>query len=387
MRKVVVPAAGLLTIVALAIAVGFASAAPCSPATCAPLSVATPGSSMLLVRPQGLHGPLTVYGLATGKATATFPAGVLSADGQRFVAASPMGTGTRVVRYDATTGARLGGWLVKGSSFEVGAVSSNGRFAALVAGATNPRISVVDLDRRAVLRTMELSGRWQVDALSRDARRLYLLEYQTNGGYRVRVEVAGRGLAPDPITDPNEPDPMTGMPWSSIGSRDGDLQLTLFLKSSENKTSAFIHALSLDRSNAACIDLSSGAFMAIGRYALVLAPNGRTLYAANPSLGAVSVVDLTRRAVISTVRFHPTGADERTSAAFGAISRDGRTVYFSAGRGLHAYDTRAGTVRAPYRVGTIIGVGVDHSGKTLLVVRPDGTTLRLNAKTGSSLRA
>jgi outer membrane protein assembly factor BamB len=385
MRKVLVPATGALTLIALV--VGIASAAPCGPTTCAPLSVATPGSRMLLVRPQGLFGPLTALDLATGKTAGRFPAGVLSADGRRFVATSLAGTGTRVTRYDATTGAQLSAWRFKGSNSGVAAVSADGRFAALVEGQKDPRVAVVDLDRRAVLRNVELSGQWQVDALSRDGSRLYLLEYQPKGGYHVRVEQAGQGLVPGAITDPNDPEPMIGMPWSSIGTRDGRLQLTLFLKSSENKTEAFIHALSLDRSEAACIDLSSGAFMAIGRYALVLAPNGRTLYAANPSLGVVNVIDLTRRKVISTARFRPTSADERTSAAFGAIARDGRTVYFSAGRGLHAYDTRAGTVRALHRVGAIIGVGVDPSGKTLLVVRPDGATLRVNAQTGTPLRA
>lgn len=385
MRKVIVPAAIALALVALA--VGFASAAPCGPTTCAPLSVATPGSSVLLVRPQGLHGPLQALDVVTGKTAASFPAGVLSADGRRFVATTAAGTGTRVARFDATTGGDLGSWLLKGPSLEVAAVSANGRFAALVKGVENPLIAIVDLDRRSVLRKRQLAGQWQVDALSLDGKRLYLLEYGPDGGYRVRVDVAGRGLVPGAITDPNEPEPMTGMPWSSIGTRDGRLQLTLFLKTSKNKVEAFIHALSLDRSKAACIDLASGDFSAIGRYALVLSPNGRTLYAANPSLGRVHVVDLARRSVIRTVRFAPISADQRNSTAFGAISRDGRTVYFSAGPGLHAYDTHTRTVRGPYRIGTIMGLGVAPSGKTLLVVRPDGTAFRIDARTGTPLRA
>ncbi len=175
--------------------------------------------------------------------------------------------------------------------------------------------------------------------------------------------------------------------WSSTGTRDGRWQLTLFLKSRGDTTEAFVHALSLDRGVAACIDLSAGGFTAMGRYALVLAPDGRTLYAANPSVGVVSVVDLVRRAVSSTVHFTPVAADERTSAAFGAVSRDGRTVYFSAGRGLFAYDTRTGAVRRPYRPWTIMGAGVAPTGAALLVVLADGKTLRLDARTGAPLRA
>jgi hypothetical protein len=372
-----------------ALAAGVVTAAPCGPTTCAALSVSTPGASTLLVRPNGLAGPLSMFNLTTGARTAKLPAGILSADGRRFVTASYVATrpGTRVVRYDAKTGARVSTWIVPGPTSHVDAVSASGRYAALVAGWKNPQITIADLERRAVLRTVELVGQWKVDALSRDGSRLYLLQYTDSGGYRVRVDVAGRGLVPAPITDPAEPAPMTGMPWSSVGTADGRWQLTLFVKSNENKTEAFIHALSLDRSVARCIDLQTGAFMAIGRYALVLSPNGHTLYALNPSLGVVDTIDLARRAVVSTVRFPTTSADDRTSVAFGAISRDGRAVYFSAGRGLHAYDTRAHVVRGPYDIGTITGVGVAPSGRTLLVVRADGTTALLNARTGAPLSA
>jgi hypothetical protein len=371
------------------LAAGVASAVPCGPSTCASLSVSTPGASSLLVRPHGLGGPLSVFNLATGARSASLPAGILSANGRRFVTASFVASqpGTKVARYDATTGKRLSTWIVPGPTSHVDAVSASGRFVALVAGWKNPQITIADLDHRAVLRTVEPVGHWKVDALSRDAKRLYLLEYLPKGNYRVRVEVSGRGLLPGAITDPDEPEPMIGMPWSSIGTPDGRWQLTLFVKSTETKVEAFIHALSLDRAVAKCIDLQTGAFMAIGRYALVLSPNGRTLYALNPSLGVVNTIDLARRAVISTMHFPTTSADDRTSSAFGAISRDGRTVYFSAGRGLHAFDTRTRAVRGPFAVGTIMGVGVASSGRTLLVVRPSGKTALLNAGTGEPLRA
>jgi len=388
-RKIVASCAAVVLTV---LAAGVASAVPCGPSTCASLSVSTPGANSLLVRPHGLAGPLSVFSLATGARTAKLPAGVLSANGRRFVSASFVATqpGTRVDRYDPTTGRRVSSWIVPGPTSHVDAVSANGRYVVLVAGWKNPQITIADLDRHAVLRTVEPKGHWKVDALSRDAKRLYLLEYieqNQSGYYRVRVEVAGRGLLPDAITDPDEPEPMVGTPWSSLGTPDGRWQLTLFLKSTENRTEAFIHALSLDRSTARCIDLQTGAFMGIGRYALVLSPNGRTLYALNPSLGVVNTIDLARRAVVSTVRFPTTSADDRTSSAFGAISRDGRTIYFSAGRGLHAYDTRTHTVRGPFAVGTIMGVGVAPSGRTLLVVRPGGKTVLLNASTGTALRA
>ena len=372
-----------------ALAAGVATAVPCGPTTCASLSVAPPGANTLLVRPNGLAGPLSAFNLTTGARIAKLHAGILSADGRRFVTASFVSArpGTRVVRYETTRGTRVSTWTVPGPTSHVDAISAGGRYVALVAGWKNPQITIADLDRRAVVRTVELVGHWKVDALSRDGTRLYLLQYTDTGAYRVRVEVAGRGLVRSPITDPAEPAPMTGMPWSSVGTVDGRWQLTLFVRSSETKTEAFIHALSLDRSVARCIDLQGGDFMSSGRYALVLSPDGRTLYALNPSLGVVDAIDLARRALVSTVRFSPSAADDRTSVAFGAISRDGRTVYFSAGLGLHAYDTRTHTVRGPYDVGTITGVGVAPSGRALLVARQDGTTALLNARTGAALTA
>jgi hypothetical protein len=382
MRKLVAALTGASALVALSIVVELALAVPCGPSTCAPASVASPGSRVLLVRPQGLHGPLAAYDILTGKARPSLPEGALSADGRRFIAVAPHVAGTRVISYNPLTGARVGSWTALADyRARVGAVSANGRFAALVAGENNAHVTVVDLARRTALRSIDLPGRWDVDALSRDGSLLYLLEFQADGSYRVRLEQAGRGLVPGAITDPSEAEPMAGFPWSSIGTRDGRWQLTLFLKSSDDKTEAFIHALSLDTGRAKCIDLQTGAFMAIGRYALVLSPNGRTLYAANPSLGVVSTVDLTRRAVVSTVRFRPrSAASQSTSGAFGTISRDGRTVFFSSGVGLHAYDTRGHTARELSGVGEILGVGVAPSGKTLLVVRPDGTSRRLDAR-------
>jgi len=381
--------ASCAAVVLSALAAGAASAAPCSPSTCAALSVSTPGVNALLVRPNGLGGPLSVFDPATGARIAKLPAGIVSADGRRFVTASYVATrpGTRVVRYDATSGTQMSAWIAPGPTSHVDAVSADGRYVALVAGWKDPQITIADLDRRVVLRTVKPRGHWKVDALSRDARRLYLLQYGDNGDYRVRVDVAGRGLIPAPITDPAEPEPMTGMPWSSVGTPDGRWQLTLFVKPGDIRTEAFIHALSLDSASAKCIDLQTGAFMGIGRYALVLAPSGRTLYALNPSLGVANTIDLARRAVVSSVRFPATSADDRTSSAFGAISRDGRTVYFSAGRGLLAYDTRTHAVRGPYDVGAIMGVGVAPSGRALLVVRPGGRAALLDARTGASLRA
>jgi DNA-binding beta-propeller fold protein YncE len=373
-------------LVPLALAAG-ASGVPCGPTTCAPLSSSVAGAQTLDVRPRGLEGPLVVYDLAASRVAARLPAGVLSANGRHYVTAASSGLRTRVTRYDARTGKRLGSTSVGEAGLAVDAVSSNGRYAALAWGTKSPTIWIFDLDGKRVVRKVRLAGDWAVDALSADGRKLYLIQNHSGGGYDVRVHDASRGLVPGAITDPNEPEKMTGIAWSSTGTTNGRWQLTLYLESANTSTGAFVHALSLNTATARCIDLPGGEFMAVGRYALVLAPNGRTLYAANPSLGLVATIDLQAGKVVDTVRFGATGADDARSSAFGAMSPDGRTLYFSAGRGLLAYDTEGRAVRGPYAPGAVAGVGFHPSGRTVLVVRPSGATLRLDAATGAPLAA
>jgi Tol biopolymer transport system component len=384
MPRLVVPlVAGALAVLALATG---ASSVPCGPTTCAPLSSTVAGSRTLVVRPRGLTGPLVAYDLAAARVAARLPAGVLSADGRRYVtaaSASTSGRRTRVTRYDATTGKRLGLMQLPEWNLKVGAVSADGRYAALVWGTKSPDVWIVDLNRSRLVRKVHLDGDWGVDALSGDGRRLYLLEYNTKGGYAVRVHDATRGLVPGAITDPHEPEPMTGVPWSSTATRDGSWQLTLYLEPGNTRSEAFVHALSLTGSTAACIDLPGGEFMAAGRYALVLGPGGGTLYAANASLGVVATIDLATRKVVDTVHFAPASADTSTSSAFGTISPDGSTLYFTAGRALLAYDTASRTVRGPYQAGAVGGIGFQPSGRAVLVVRRDGTTIRIDAASGA----
>src|SRR6184192_1169011 len=186
------------------------SAAPCGPTTCAPLSSSVAGSKTLFVRPRGQSGPLVAYDLASGLVTTV--SGVQS---------------TRVLSRDTKTGARRASLRIGAWKASVDAVSATGRYAALTWARTDPDVYVVDLVQPHLVRKVHLDGNWTVDGLSRDGRRLYLIEYEQNG-YRVRVHDAAQGLLPDPITDPREPEPMTGAPWASIGSPDGRWQLTLY---------------------------------------------------------------------------------------------------------------------------------------------------------------
>ena len=88
-----------LLALALALALGPAARADgCPPSTCGVASVALPGSRILDVRPNGTQGPLVAYDRVTGKRLFRLPAGLLSADGRRFVATNAVLPTTRLGR-------------------------------------------------------------------------------------------------------------------------------------------------------------------------------------------------------------------------------------------------------------------------------------------------
>jgi outer membrane protein assembly factor BamB len=123
---------------------------------------------------------------------------------------------------------------------------------------------------------------------------------------------------------------------------------------------------------------------ALKRYTLTLSPNGRMLFAANPALGVVAAIDLDTLRVTRVARFAPSlsGRPTRQLAA-GTISRNGRTLYFSAGNGLWAYDAAYGRVRGPYPTGgPIVGFGYGVRDRTVHALRTDGKMITFDAATG-----
>lgn len=181
--------------------------------------------------------------------------------------------------------------------------------------------------------------------------------------------------------------PMVGQAWSGVASPNGRWLLTLYLNTGHNH--AFIHALDLVRSKPNCISLPSGEHRldALKRYTLTLSPDGRKLFAANPALGVVAEIDLRAQRVVRTVRFAASAAGATTRKLLaGTISRNGRTLYFSAGRGLWAYDAAAGVVRGPYATGgRIVGFGYGARDRTMHALRADGLVLTFDAATGRRL--
>jgi hypothetical protein len=333
-------------------------------------------SGLLAVRSAGPRGPLVAYGLADGRLRFALAPGIASADGTRYVVAARRRRSTALRLFDARTGRYLTTRSVAGGG-NLGAVSGNGRWIALVRptrGAT--AITVFDT-RRSASQTFLLRGWFDVDAVANDGRRVFLIQY-VRAGYLIRFyDLGRRQLASRILTERGKP--MAGTAWGAVASPDGRRLMTLYLRGDR---AAEVHTLDLARGTAVCIDLPRGTTAALRSYTLALAPDRRTLYAANPALGVVATVDLSTLRVVRVVRFHPRAIADPTARA-GAVSHDGRTVYFAVGGGLYAYDAAYQRVRGAYDVrGAVAGLGFTADDRTLRVVTRDGRSVRLDAATG-----
>ena len=122
----------------------------------------------------------------------------------------------------------------------------------------NTRFVVIDTRTLAPLRTIRLAGTYAFDAVSRDGRRLFVLQYpggvQSGVRYVVRsVDLRSGKLEPGAIVDKTEPDEqMSGIALTRAWSRDGAWAYTLY---NGGTSHAFVHALDTRTRTARCIDL------------------------------------------------------------------------------------------------------------------------------------
>lgn len=380
----------LLTLVVL-VPVGNAAANGC-PAPCSGQVSSLDGTQLLYVQPAGVGGAVHAYDPPTGVRLFSLPPGITSADGAAHVSATVRLRDTVVERHRVADGTTAE-WLIVDGRWRLGGVSPNGRFATLARQPADRRrtdIAVVDTVSKTVAHRLRLRGDFEVETVSRDGRRLFLIEHLPSKGsprYLVRLfDLSRDRLASKPLRGAGEPSVMAGLAWSGIGSPDGRWLLTLYLNTGRNV--AFVHALDLVRSSPLCIFLPSGGSVGtLKRYGLTLSPDGRRLYATNAAIGAVAEIDLATRKVVRTARF-PAARDLSGPAALtGTISRNGRTLYFSPGRDLWAYDTAYGVVRGPYRTGgAITGFGFGAGDRRVHALRADGRLVSFDAASGRVLR-
>jgi hypothetical protein len=389
-RLFFIPVLSLLMLLPAPSAGGNGCPLPCSG------QVASPEEERLLyVQPEGERGPVSAYDTRTGKLRFRLPAGLSSADGRWHFSAHRWGGETTLVRAVALSNGGIRQTLSLPGRWRLAGVSPQGRWLVLSNRRFRPlrtETAILDTSRGVVVHRFGLRGNFEVETVSPDGLRLFLIEHLRRDGaprYLVRLyDLGSRRLRSEPLRG-GQDRVMAGYAWSGVASPNGRWLLTLYLNTL--RSNAFIHALDLKKGIPRCIDLPSGrgAFDLLKRYSLTLSPNGRTLFAANPAIGAVAEIDLGTRRVIRRSSFGAQQAEgvSRAATLSGTISGNGRTLYFSDGRALWAYDAAYGRVRGPYRTGApILGFGYGENDRRVHALLAGGRMLTLDAATGKQLR-
>jgi hypothetical protein len=333
----------------------------------------------MLVRPYGRAGALQVYDVRSGARRFRLPPGILSADGRTFIAAARVRSRrTTVARYDVRSGRLVRGWSLTGRNWSPAGLAADGSRVAL--SKNGRKVTFVRVGRSRYV----LPGFNEVEALSPNGSRLYLVHWNRTGYDLRQLDLSTRKLSPTRLDEPDEK--MTGTAMSSVSTRDGRWLLTLYLK---DDGTSFVHALDLRSGLAHCIDLPlAGDFFSVGATALTLSPDERALYLASPFLGRVTAVDLRTLDVARITRF-PRLASGELVASLGpsaAVTVNGRMLAFSGGGSLWLYDTAFGKVRRILRDNLgVTGVGFRPGGRSLLALRGPNAPLAFDAATGKRL--
>jgi Tol biopolymer transport system component len=351
----------------------------CPPSTCGTTGSAMPGSPTIFVRPFGRQGPLQAYDVVSGARRFKLPRGFLSANGRTFVSsARAKARRTTVVRYDAHTGKLERGQSLTGR-WSVAGVSADGHRFALAQYRRHTMAIDVGGSRRV------LRGTFEVEALSPDGRRVFLVHWRRDGYTLEQLDLAAGTLSPTRLDDPSEK--MSGTAATAVATRDGRWLFTLYSKGDGH---SFVHALDLVTGLAHCIDLTlTGDFITVGSTALVLSPNERNLYLASPYLGRVTTVDTATLEVSRVARFRRLSPDtiDISVGPSAAVTPNGRMLAFSGGGSLWLYDTAFGVVRrAPTSVWAIRGLGFRPNGRSVLAIRAHSAAQAFDAATGKRLR-
>ena len=197
--------------------------------------------------------------------------GITGPGGQLRYVAVPGQTGT-VVEAIRTHGGRIQRWVPLRGPYGVpfvtndrqtGGLSHDGRTLVLASYATAPgalsatHFAVLSTPLLRKLQIVTLRGSYSYDALSPDARTLYLIQYTSGRDYthyRVRAyDLERRHLLPQAIVDKREPsEVMAGVPVTRVTSADGRWVYTLYAR---QKGRSFVHALDTMRRHAVCLDL------------------------------------------------------------------------------------------------------------------------------------
>jgi hypothetical protein len=264
------------------------------------------------------------------------PGGIHAADGRSYYAVAD----GELRRFSTVTGKVTRTYPLAGR-WELTGVSATGDWVALQRPGT--RILVLETKTGETTHDLELAGDFRVETISAAGDFLFLQQDFVDGSYAVRgYDLAANQMLPGSLGTKGNTVKMQGLASQAVATPDGRWLLTLYVNTKSN--TAFVHALNLIERIAICIDMppcKNCDRAALRRWALALAPDRRTLFAANPAIGSVATVYLPSSQLIAQNRFTPSARDGETRAA---VSPDGSRVVFTNGSTTWAFDPNANVV-------------------------------------------
>jgi hypothetical protein len=372
----------------------------------------SPGSS-------GQQGQrIVVFHPGSTSAGMTLPDGLTSLDHHVLVTAAAQGSHTTISVIGTQDGATLRSLSINGAyttterEFNDAVLSFDGHWLALrqlSASTRTTTVAVIDTQAGKLVKTINLAGDYDLDALSADGSGLYLLQRLNDGSghYYVRLfNVQENELYDYQIVDKTELwDPnMTGTAVARQSASSGAEVYTLYIDAYHN--TAFVHILPLDPSFplARCITLPVGKSPALLRYyTLALSADGSALYAANGALGLVGQISLNSGGtsniyndkLVATRQFNPAVSsitqEEQTRVLRNgaALSPDQSTLYFAGLDGVWSVKMTGLGAQQPTFTHLLAGeaftgVALSADSRTLYAVDPGHGITMLNALTGQA---
>jgi hypothetical protein len=345
----------------------------------------------------------------SGERIFAMPAGVPGQDWSQLVSAAVTGTSTtirdiRLPELDSSSQTIDGGWRLPTIGLDptpVG-VSDDGHTIVLVensrASTGRSRFAIVDRTAAARPRFIELTGEFDYDALSPDGSILYVVEHlpgPPDGHYQVRAVDTATGVLRDGVVvDKNEGDEaMAGWPIAQVRRPDG-MVFTLY----HGAEHPFIHALSSVDAWALCIDLpAAGAndTAAASDWGLASTIDGRSIIAANATLGLAVDIGLPDLAIRRSASFAPSASSVISLAKFGhdtggvvgrriVASPSGSVVYAAGAGGIIRIATSDLSLTGRFLEGVPVdAMAVTVDGGTIFaLIHTGGRIVRLDAATG-----
>jgi hypothetical protein len=287
-----------------------------------------------------------------------------------------------------------------------GGLSQNGKWLVIEAWDHTPNGSpnathmlVVSTSFRDAPSRIDLTGFFELDAVSNDGQRVYLIEYLGGNGYRVRIyDVLEQQLDPQVVVDKSDGnDTMAGVRVMGVPSSDGQWLYSVYARQNDG---AFVHALNLTGAVSACIFLPGSGYNANPdelRWSLALSPDGKELYASNGAMGVVTEINVGWNNWPSLARTERIATGASTASVLvqdaqakeiggnaSVISPDGKTLVIAGSQGIVWVDTASLVAhRSALSDWRISSLGLSPDGRDLYALNDGGLIAEVSMASGA----